>query len=171
MKLYAGIQDKIWTFEEIDNNGTSYIQDKNNPLHYSFTSLGNNRFIFILNGTSHLVHIIKENDLYHVHLDGAYFPVRVEDERSRELRNLVEHATQASSDQTILAPIPGLITNIKVKEGDSIQKGDGLIILEAMKMENEIKSESDGIVIKVMIKDGISVEKNQALLVIGHKNV
>jgi biotin carboxyl carrier protein len=171
MKLFAGIRDKVWTFEEIENNGTSYLQDKSSPIHYSFTSLGNNRFVFILNGTSHLVHIIKENSLYHVHLDGDYFSVRVEDERSRELRNLVEHATQASGDQTIIAPIPGLITKIKVKEGDTIKKGDGLISLEAMKMENEIKSESDGIVKKVMIKEGISVEKNQALLVIGHNNV
>jgi biotin carboxyl carrier protein len=166
MKIFASIEDNVWTFEQTESNGAGRLQDNSNQADYKFTALGNNRFIFILNDTSHLIHIIKENDLFHVHLDGDYFAVRVEDERTRELRTLVEQASQTSGQQVIIAPIPGFISKIKVKEGDTIKRGEGLIILEAMKMENEIKAEHNGTIEKIMIKEGTPVEKDQELLII-----
>jgi biotin carboxyl carrier protein len=166
MKIFASIEDKVWTFEQIESNGAGMLQDKSHQAKYTFTALGNNRFVFILNGTSHLIHIIKENGLFHVHLDGDYFSVRVEDERTRELRALVEQAAQTSGQQVLIAPIPGFISKIKVKEGDTIKQGEGLIILEAMKMENEIKAEHNGTIEKIMIKEGTPVEKDQELLII-----
>jgi biotin carboxyl carrier protein len=167
MKIFSSIGDKVWKFDQIEQNGTQFLYDKNDQIHYEFKSLGNNRFVFILNDHSHLVHIIKDNSTYHIHLDGDYFAVRVEDEQTRELRALVEHATQSSGERIVCAPIPGLITKIKVNEGDKIQHSEGLVILEAMKMENEIKSESGGIIKKILVKEGMPVDKNQELIVIG----
>jgi len=60
--------------------------------------------------------------------------------------------------------MPGLVRQVYVKEGDLITKGDSLIILEAMKMENVLKSPLDGIVSELFVKPGESVEKNQILL-------
>jgi biotin carboxyl carrier protein len=62
------------------------------------------------------------------------------------------------------APMPGLVLNIVVKEGDSISKGDALLVLEAMKMENNIKSPTDGIIKKIHAVKGNAVEKNQLLI-------
>jgi len=166
MKIFSSIADKTWKFDQIAQNGKHLLYEKQNQINYTFKSLGNNRYIFILNDQSHLVHIIKENGVYHIHLDGDYFPVRVEDEQTRELRALVEHKTQTSGEQTICAPIPGLITKVKVNEGDLITGGDSLVILEAMKMENEIKSDSAGTVKQILIKEGMPVEKDQKLLII-----
>ena len=62
------------------------------------------------------------------------------------------------------APMPGLIADILVKEGDEVQKGDSLLILEAMKMENVIKAAGEGTIKHIKIKKGESVEKNQLLI-------
>jgi biotin carboxyl carrier protein len=71
---------------------------------------------------------------------------------------------QNNSAKEIKAPMPGLIFDIKVKEGDEVKKGDPVLILEAMKMENILKSPGDGTVKKIKIKKGESVEKNQVLI-------
>ena len=62
------------------------------------------------------------------------------------------------------APMPGLVLSIMVRVGDSVKKGQGLMVLEAMKMENIIKSPSDGIVKSIYIKKSDAVEKNQVLI-------
>jgi biotin carboxyl carrier protein len=63
--------------------------------------------------------------------------------------------------------MPGLIVAVPVKEGQEIQKGDQVVILESMKMENELRSPRDGTVTHVYVSPGQSVEKNQVLVTIG----
>jgi pyruvate carboxylase subunit B len=166
MKIFADIKNITLNFEQQDLNGRSILKTDNEEQHFSFLNLGNNRYSLIHNNKSHLIHIIREGAYYHVHIDGDYFAVRIEDERMRNLRQLVQQASHSSGKQTMVAPIPGLITKINVKQGDIIKKGDGLVILEAMKMENEIKANRDGKVERVLINQGVTVEKDQALIVI-----
>lgn len=64
----------------------------------------------------------------------------------------------------IKAPMPGLVLEIQIKEGDQVQKGDPILILEAMKMENILKSPGEGTVKNIKVKKGESVEKNQVLI-------
>jgi len=64
----------------------------------------------------------------------------------------------------IKAPMPGLILDIPIKEGDTVQKGDVLIVLEAMKMENSIKSSQTGTIRKILVTIGQGVEKNQVMI-------
>lgn len=67
----------------------------------------------------------------------------------------------------IKAPMPGKVIDIIVSEGDTVAKGDGILILEAMKMENVIKAEHDCTIKKVLVSTGISVEKAQVLIELG----
>ena len=166
MKIYAEIKDKVNIFEQHTRNGYQVLRENNKIQQYSFTYLGLNRYSLIHNNKSHLVHINLENGIYHVHLDGEYFPIRVEDERSRMLRQLVQKAAQQTGEQKITAPIPGLIKSLRVKEGDKVKAGDGLLILEAMKMENEIHSETKGVIKKVMVEAGAPVTQDQIILII-----
>jgi biotin carboxyl carrier protein len=62
------------------------------------------------------------------------------------------------------APMPGLVRQILVTEGNSIKKGDALIILEAMKMENILTAPMDGVISGLFVKPGATVEKNQILI-------
>lgn len=62
------------------------------------------------------------------------------------------------------APMPGMVLKVLVNAGDEVKKGDNLLILEAMKMENILKSTTDGTVSKVLVKQGDKVEKNQILI-------
>jgi biotin carboxyl carrier protein len=67
----------------------------------------------------------------------------------------------------IKAPMPGMVLKVMVENGQQIQKGDALIVLEAMKMENILKAPSDGVIKKIHIVKGDKVEKNQVLLKLG----
>lgn len=78
-----------------------------------------------------------------------------------------KESTPVAGGSAVEAPMPGTILNVNVSEGDSIASGDVLLILEAMKMENEIKSEVSGTVKTVNINEGDAVETGEALIVIG----
>lgn len=71
-----------------------------------------------------------------------------------------------ATDGTILAAMPGTIIDVKVNQGDHVKRGDTLLILEAMKMENEIKAHKDGIVSAIQVDKGASVNAGMALLVL-----
>lgn len=74
--------------------------------------------------------------------------------------------TQHSAVQEILAPMPGLVLRLDVKSGQQVQKGDSLLVLEAMKMENVFKAPQDGIVRDIRVRARQAVEKGQVLLVL-----
>lgn len=166
MKVFAEHKDQVLNFDLSENGDELVVKFNGDRQVYSFEPLGMNRFSLIHNNRSHLIHIIKENGYYHVHLDGLHFPFRVEDERTRALRELVKKSASLSGEHAIRAPIPGLIRQIKVKEGEKIDQNQALFILEAMKMENEIRSEFSGIIKKISVSEGSPVEKNQVIIII-----
>lgn len=69
--------------------------------------------------------------------------------------------------ETVKAPMPGNILDVKVKAGDSVTKGQALVVLEAMKMENEIPAPRDGKVLQVIVTKGATVEAGAAMVVLG----
>ena len=80
---------------------------------------------------------------------------------------LTSYPTVASEDKKILAPMPGKIIEIKVRIGDTVKKGQELLIMEAMKMHNPILAASEGIISKLFVKVNDSVQSGQSLLSIG----
>jgi glutaconyl-CoA/methylmalonyl-CoA decarboxylase subunit gamma len=79
----------------------------------------------------------------------------------------VSSSAPSSSGTTVEAPMQGTILNVLVKVGDEVKAGDNLVILEAMKLENEIKAPKDGKVIAVSVEKGNSVNAKDALVVLG----
>ena len=90
--------------------------------------------------------------------------VNIQDEREAKVGKFVRTAGGQASALRVKAPMPGLIKEITVKEGETVIKGQRLLTLEAMKMENEIMAPGDGVIGKIDLKTGVSVEKDQLLL-------
>lgn len=75
--------------------------------------------------------------------------------------------THSVAPGAVLAPIPGLVLRISVKEGDQVQLGDTILVLEAMKMESEIASTAQGVVKKIKVTEGQSVQEDDVLIEVG----
>jgi pyruvate carboxylase subunit B len=101
---------------------------------------------------------------YTMSLDGYRFEVEALDERTRAIRDLSAASAAATGPAPLLAPMPGLIVRVAVAEGDEVRAGQPLVVMEAMKMENELRSPAAGRVRTVAARVGSAVEKG-ALLV------
>ena len=97
-------------------------------------------------------------------LNGKFYKTTVKDEQELLLEKLGFDTSVAASFGQLDAPMPGKILELMVKEGDDVEEGDSVIILEAMKMENELKAPASGTVIAVNVAQNDNVEKNQPLL-------
>jgi biotin carboxyl carrier protein len=118
--------------------------------------------ISLLMGSVALVYESEEG--WQVLLHGSQYVLLVEDERERRLRASLGGGPPENVDYHLRAPMPGLIVTIPVSEGQTIEKGDVLVILESMKMQNELKSPRPGKVSRVQVKPGDSVEQRDTLL-------
>ena len=98
------------------------------------------------------------------HVDGRDLAVEVVDERTARIRELSAAAGGASVAGSLKAPMPGLVVKVEVSEGEEVEKGRGLIIVEAMKMENELKAATSGKVERILVAAGDAVEKDQVLI-------
>jgi biotin carboxyl carrier protein len=101
-----------------------------------------------------------------IKVNGDTFSLKISDEYEQLVEKLGLSVNQEEVTTDIVAPMPGLILKILVSPGQEIIKGDHLLILEAMKMENVIKSEGAGVVKSIEIKEGVAVEKGQMLIVL-----
>ena len=95
---------------------------------------------------------------------GERVEVEVLDERTRHIRSLTGGGDQRRAAAVLKAPMPGLVVRVQAREGDTVTAGAGLIVLEAMKMENELKAAAPGVVKSVRVAPGEAVEKGQVLV-------
>ena len=97
-------------------------------------------------------------------VEGRKFSLQVKDRYDLLLEKLGLDDLNAAKAKNLVSPMPGLVLEILVKPGDNIKKGDALIILEAMKMENILKAGADGVIDQCYVKQGDSAEKNEVLI-------
>lgn len=101
---------------------------------------------------------------YTLALDGRRFDVEALDERTRTIRDLSAASAAAAGPAPLVAPMPGLVVRVAVQVGDQVAAGQGLVVMEAMKMENELRAPAGGTVSAIHAVPGTAVEKG-ALLV------
>ena len=124
-------------------------------------------FHLIENGTSFHIHLIDQdlaNRRIWLEINGATYEVQIENELDQLVQKLGFSSQSATALSSISAPMPGLILDILVEEGQSVEKGTSLLILEAMKMENVIKATGEATVKKVEVVKGSAVDKGQILI-------
>jgi biotin carboxyl carrier protein len=108
--------------------------------------------------------VVKDGHTLEFLLNGNRYKVEVKNEQDILLERLGFQANTSGGSGEIRAPMPGKILELLVDLNDEIKHGDPVVILEAMKMENELKSPESGIISKIHIREGESVEKNQPIL-------
>lgn len=103
---------------------------------------------------------------FEVYVRGQVYRVRLADERTRALASLAGGA-HTSGEVSIRAPMPGLVSNVLVGEGAEVQRGQAVVVLEAMKMENDLTSPRAGVVKSLRVSKGQTVNQGDLLVVIG----
>ena len=162
MKYITTIDDKQYTVEIIDDKHVS-VDGKVYEIDFESVS-GQPVYSLIVDGRSHESYIYQGDDNWQVLMRGRLYPVQVEDEREKRLRAAAGGGVAETGEFHLRAPMPGLVVAIPVTEGQEIKRGQVILILESMKMQNELKAPRDGTLGRVRVKVGESVEQKQTLL-------
>ncbi len=143
---------------------------------FNFTIQGNNYEVEILNIEDNLAEIDVNGSVYQVELQQVVKQTKTPKLIRKPVVPSAESATAKTSKPSekkgvgsIKAPLPGTILAVKVKVGDKVKIGDTLLIMEAMKMENNINSDKEGEISNIKIKEGDSVLEGDVLVEIGSK--
>jgi biotin carboxyl carrier protein len=164
MKYITTIDNQEFEIEVVDDH---HIRIGDRLLRVDFESVsGQPVFSLIIDGKSYESFVSPGDDDWHVLLRGRQYQVKIEDERERRLRVAGGGGVAEGGEFHLKAPMPGLVVTVPVTEGQQVEKGQVLVILESMKMQNELKSPRDGKVERIRVKGGESVEQKQTLLTI-----
>lgn len=139
-------------------------------------------FKYKINGTPYRVVVQKyENDVIELEVNGTPYAVEMERKKRKPLAGIkrpnptsastasdviVTRPSKSASQNTVISPLPGVILDIKCNVGDSVKKGQTVIVLEAMKMENNIQANISGKITKISVNKGDSVLEGAELVVI-----
>ncbi len=167
------IQNQV--FEAKTQKNGAIIQNKTNAntannvvnIDWDLQKINENNFSILHENQSYNVEVIKndlENKTLTIKINGNLYEIQAKTELDLLLQKMGMDKANITQIKDIKAPMPGLIREIKIQIGQQIQKGDALLILEAMKMENILKSPTDGIIKTIKVKQGDNVEKNQLLV-------
>jgi biotin carboxyl carrier protein len=165
MNYAARLQDKDYIVSLEDRGERIEMAIDGKPVELAYTSRRNkHRFLMLIDSMSYDVEVNRKDGKFSVFIYGREFEVRAEDERLAKLREVAGFEVPGNSRKEIVSPMPGLIVQVLKREGDRVAKGEGVVIMEAMKMENELKAESDGEIGEILVKPGQSVEKGVCLV-------
>lgn len=162
MKYVTTIDGKEFVIEVVDERHVR-VGDRLLPVDFKSVS-GQPVYSLIVDGKSYESFVYQGDEDWQVLLRGRQFQVKVEDEREKRLKAAAGGGVVEGGEFHLKAPMPGLVVAIPVNEGDEVKKGQVLVILESMKMQNELKSPRDGTISHIKVKAGESVEQKQILL-------
>ena len=101
---------------------------------------------------------------YTLWVDGYRFEGEALDERARAIRDITAASSKSTGPAPVNAPMPGMVIRVNVAVGDTVQAGQGVIVMEAMKMENELRASAPGVVKSIHAEVGRAVEKGATLV-------
>lgn len=162
MKYITTVEGKQFVVEILDEKHVS-VDGKVYEVDFESIS-GQPVYSLILDGKSHEAYAAQDDDYWQVLLRGRLYPITVEDEREKRLRTAAGGGVAETGEFHLKAPMPGLVVDIPVAEGQAVKRGQVILILESMKMQNELKSPRDGTIGRIRVKAGETVEQKQTLL-------
>ncbi|GAC1412451.1 MAG: hypothetical protein NVSMB53_09450 [Gemmatimonadaceae bacterium] len=149
----------------MEADGVRYGEE--GPVHAELSDIDDSPVRMVKLGTNVYRVVVQKRQgrgRYTLWVDGYRFETEALDERTRSIRDLSVASAAPPGPAPIVAPMPGLIVRISVAVGDKVEAGQGVVVMEAMKMENELRATASGTVRRVEVSPGTAVEKG-ALLV------
>jgi biotin carboxyl carrier protein len=150
---------------EVLNKGRVSVNGKIMEVDFENIS-GQPVYSLVIDGKSYEAFVYEGEEEWQVLLLGQQYPVHVEDEREKRLRAAAGGTIADSGEFNLKSPMPGLIVSVAVEQGQQVEKGAVLVILESMKMQNELKAPRAGTVARIKVKAGETVEQKQSLVTI-----
>jgi len=154
-------------FKVIVNNSYEFNLNKEQALNFNAVHNSENQFQILQNNKSFKAKLIRsdfDKKQYHIIVNSNTYQINIKNSLDQLIKEIGYTSGSSIKLNLISAPMPGIIIDIKVKEGDLVKEGDTLIILEAMKMENAIISLKNAKIKSILIKRGDTVEKNKLLI-------
>jgi biotin carboxyl carrier protein len=166
MAFIAKLGDQSYTveIEEIGKSVYRVAVDGNEFL-VDGKKTGRTNYSLIVDNRSFEIEVDNTDDEYRVLVDGRNYRIHLVDERRMRVGG-AQSGVELQGRQKVSVPMPGKVTAVLVSEGDAVEKGQGLVIVEAMKMENEVRSPIAGVVKEIKVKAGETVEGGAVLVVV-----
>jgi biotin carboxyl carrier protein len=162
MKYHVTIGQEVF---EIEVRSETEVLLDGKTIRVDFQSLADQPVYSLLMGNESYEAYVGESDAgLQVLLRGQLYEVEVVDERQRRLRQASEVPGGSTGEFLLKAPMPGLVVAVPVAEGEAVSRGQNLVILESMKMQNELRAPRDGVVQRVRARPGERVEQHQVLV-------
>ena len=152
---------------EVDFQATDSITLNGQPFHWDVVPLGDGRYHVLHNRRSYSAELVSADyatKTFVVKINGQRLELHAKDRFDQLLDRLGLSDTTAAKVNELKAPMPGLIIDIRVQPGQAVQKGDPLLVLEAMKMENILKAPAAGTVASIRVDLRANVTKGQVLV-------
>lgn len=166
MRYMVKVDDKEFDVDIEYRSEKYYAKINNKEVEIIANKLGESRSIMLMNGLSFEVDVRSDgyDSAKTVFVLGQEIPVEIENYNLAQLKKTAGMSSGGKMETTLKAPMPGMILDMKVSVGDTVKKGDPLVIIEAMKMENILKSAGDGTIKEIHVSKGNSVEKDDKIL-------
>jgi len=152
---------------EIEETGKSVyrVSVDGNEFLVDGKKTGRTNYSLIVGDRSFEIEVDNTDDEYRVLVDGRTYRIQLVDERRMRIGG-TQSGVELEGRQLVSVPMPGKIIAILVAEGDSVEKGQGLVIVEAMKMENEVRSPIAGEIKEIKVKPGDTVDGGAVLVIV-----
>ena len=147
--------------------GHEFELDQNFDSEFSILNRNGNDLTIMYKNEVHKATVLEENfqeRIFRLKIDGVAMKFQIETEIDRKVKEMGMERGGSSKINKIEAPMPGLVLEILVKPGEKVEEGQALLILEAMKMENIIKSPGENVVSSIHVQKGDSVDKKALLI-------
>ncbi len=121
----------------------------------------------LLDDESYEFEVTEQDGSFELLREGRRYHVNIDDARRAKLKlTTASHSPTAQGRQQIRSPMPGRVVRIAVQVGDTVEQDQGVVVVEAMKMENELRATAPGKVVEVLVQEGATVEGGKTLLVL-----
>jgi biotin carboxyl carrier protein len=162
MKYITSVADAEFMIEVVDEKHVR-VNDKLLEVDFATVS-GQPVFSLIIDGKSYEAYVNPSDEGWEVLMLGRLYSATVEDEREKRLRAAGSATASSEGEYHLRAPMPGLMVAILVSEGEAVERGQVLAILESMKMQNELRSPRAGTITRIRVKGGDRVEQKATLM-------